>query len=129
MGDFDLDLRTVEEGIDESEGGKSPTGAEEGEKGEETADESTEHNDQVDSEDDHHEDIVLATLDGTTDPAEWIDLVSDGTALVLDVEGDLNELAAGFAREIRNMDGGLVHFRGFLIVSPPGTVVDTSRLD
>ena len=48
---------------------------------------------------------------------------------MLSVDGDVNELAAGFARDIRDMDGELVHFRGFLIVAPPGVAVDTDRLD
>ena len=48
--------------------------------------------------------------------------------LVLNVEGDLNELAAGFARDVRDMGGELIHFREFLVVSPPGRDIDTDRL-
>lgn len=96
MSDFDLDLRTVEEHIEEEteiEGG-----------------------------------IVLGILDGTTPPEEWLETIDDGNVLVLCVEGDVNQLAAGFAREIKESGGNLVHFRGFLVVSPPGLEVDTSRL-
>lgn len=73
--------------------------------------------------------IVLDILDGTTADEEWLGLIDDGVVLVLSVDGDVNELAAGFARDIRDMDGELVHFRGFLIVAPPGVSVDTDRLD
>jgi hypothetical protein len=47
---------------------------------------------------------------------------------VLAVEGDLNELAAGFARDVKEMGGDLMHFRGFLVVSPPGVEIGTDRL-
>lgn len=73
-------------------------------------------------------DVVLGILDGSTDPAEWIRHVEYGNTLVLSIEGDLNELAAGFAREIRDMDGELMHFRGFLVVTPPDVAIDTERL-
>jgi hypothetical protein len=72
--------------------------------------------------------IVLGVLDGTTPPEEWVDLVDDGATLVLNVEGDLNELGAGFARDVSEMGGNLVHFRGFLLVTPPGVEVDNDRL-
>lgn len=72
--------------------------------------------------------IVLDVLDGTTDDEEWIDLVDDGVVLVLAVEGDVNERAAGFARDVRDLGGELVHFRGFLLIAPPGVQVDTDRL-
>ncbi|MDR5672642.1 Uncharacterized protein AArcCO_1088 [Halalkaliarchaeum sp. AArc-CO] len=72
--------------------------------------------------------VVLARLDGTTDPQEWIAEIQGGKTLVLAVEGDLNDLAAGFAREIRDMGGELMHFRGFLVVTPPGVDIDTGRL-
>ncbi|MFW5939481.1 MAG: DUF5779 family protein [Halolamina sp.] len=73
-------------------------------------------------------DVVLAVLDGDTDPAVWIDAVRSGDVLVLAVEGDLNVLASGFAREIRAEGGSLSHFRGFLVVTPPGVEIDTDRL-
>ncbi len=74
-------------------------------------------------------DVVLGVLDGTTAPDEWIRVVDYGNTLVLSIDGDLNELAAGFARDIRDMGGELMHFRGFLVVTPPGTGIDTDRLD
>ncbi|QLD87842.1 hypothetical protein HWV07_01825 [Natronomonas salina] len=73
--------------------------------------------------------VVLGVLDGTTDDEEWIQHVSAGDVVVLNVEGDLNELASGFAREIRDMGGELMHFRDFLVISPPGREIDTDRLD
>ncbi len=72
--------------------------------------------------------VVLGVLDGTTDPEEWVSHVKSNDVLVLNVEGDLNELAAGFAREIRDHGGELMHFRDFLVVSPPGREIDTDRL-
>lgn len=98
MSEFDLDLRTVEEEIDD------------------------------DAEGEGSGRVVLGVLDGTTDPEEWIDHVEAGNVLVLAVEGDVNERAAGFARDVTEMDGDLVHFRGFLIVTPAGVTVDTGRL-
>ena len=73
-------------------------------------------------------DVVLGVLDGSTDPTEWVRHVEYGNTLLLSIEGDLNELAAGFAREIRDMGGELMHFRGFLVVTPPGVAIDTDRL-
>lgn len=73
--------------------------------------------------------IVLDILDGTTPDEEWLSIVDGGAVLVLSVDGDVNELAAGFARDVRDMDGELVHFRGFLLVAPPGVQIDTDRLD
>jgi hypothetical protein len=72
--------------------------------------------------------VVLGVLDGSTEPAEWIDAVEAGRVLVLDVDGDLNRLAAGFAREVRDAGGTLMRFRGFLVVTPPGVGIDTDRL-
>lgn len=72
--------------------------------------------------------VVLGVLDGETDPETWIDHVERDDVLVLNVEGELNELAAGFAREVRDLGGGLMHFKGFLIVSPPGREIDADRI-
>jgi hypothetical protein len=72
--------------------------------------------------------VVLGVLDGSTDPAEWVKNVEDGNVLVLAIEGDLNELATGFARDVKDMGGSLMHFRTFLVVSPPGVEVNTDRL-
>ncbi|ELY57859.1 MULTISPECIES: DUF5779 family protein [Natronococcus] len=96
MSDFDLDLRTVEERIDEEF--------------------------ELDGE------IVLGVLDGTTPADEWLEAVSTGNVLVLCVEGEVNELASGFARDVKESGGNLVHFRGFLVVTPPGIDVDADRL-
>ncbi|WP_336135675.1 DUF5779 family protein [Natronomonas amylolytica] len=73
--------------------------------------------------------VVLGVLDGTTDPITWVEHVESGDVLVLSVEGDLNELAAPFARDIRDLGGELMHFRDFLVVSPPGRDIDTDRLE
>ncbi len=101
MTDFDLDLRTVEDQIDEDD---------EGEDGDASGR------------------IELGVLDGTTPSEEWVAAVEDGRVLVLSVEGDVNERAAGFARDVTEIGGDLVHFRGFLVVTPPGVAVDTDRL-
>lgn len=98
MSDFDLDLRAVEDQIDEGEEGDA-TG-----------------------------EVVLGVLDGTTDGNEWVTAIGEGKVLVLAVEGDVNERAAGFARDVRDEGGDLVHFRGFLVVTPPGIGIDTGRL-
>ena len=72
--------------------------------------------------------VVLGVLDGTTDDGEWVELVEEGAVLVLNVEGELNELASGFARPVKDAGGDLMHFRGFLIVTPAGVSIDKSRL-
>lgn len=72
--------------------------------------------------------VVLDVLDGTTPPTEWVQLVASGAVLVLHVEGDLNELAAGFARDVRDDGGELMHFRGFLVVTPADVGIDADRL-
>ncbi|WP_254524754.1 DUF5779 family protein [Natrinema caseinilyticum] len=96
MSDFDLDLRAVEEHMD----------------------------DELELEGS----IVLGVLDGTTSADEWTETISKGNVLVLNVDGDVNELAAGFARDVKESGGNLVHFRGFLLVTPPGVDVSTERL-
>jgi len=98
MTDFSLDLSAVEDQIEEDD--EEALGGE----------------------------VVLGVLDGTADPDEWCETVLRGNVLVLAVEGDINELAAGFARDVRDGGGELVHFRGFLVVSPPGVSIDTDRL-
>ncbi|MFB6137278.1 MAG: DUF5779 family protein [Halobacteriaceae archaeon] len=72
--------------------------------------------------------VVLGVLDGSTAPEEWLDAVEEGDVLLLSVEGDLNELAAPFARDVRDAGGTLTHYREFLVVAPSGVVVDTDRL-
>jgi hypothetical protein len=83
---------------------------------------------QLEEGEDGGSEVVLGVLDGSTDPEEWIRTVDDGKILVLNVEGDLNRLAAGFAREVRDAGGTLMRFRGFLVVTPPGVGIDTDRL-
>jgi SepF-like predicted cell division protein (DUF552 family) len=83
---------------------------------------------QLEEGEDGGSEVVLGVLDGSTDPEEWIRTVEDGKILVLNVEGDLNRLAAGFAREVRDAGGTLMRFRGFLVVTPPGVGIDTDRL-
>ncbi len=101
MGNFDgLDLQSVEDQL--SEPGDGPGGSGQ---------------------------VVLGVLDGTTPPEEWTELVEAGSVLVLNVEGDLNELGSGFARDISEAGGNLMHFRGFLIVTPPGVTIDADRLE
>ncbi|SDM77341.1 hypothetical protein SAMN04487949_2556 [Halogranum gelatinilyticum] len=73
--------------------------------------------------------VVLGVLDGSTEPDVWIRKVQEGNVLFLAIEGDLNALAAGFAREVKDMGGELMHFRKFLIVAPENVDIDTSRLD
>jgi hypothetical protein len=100
MGDFELDLRAVEEHLDEATEGDGDAGGQ----------------------------VVLGVLDGTTPSAEWAEAVDDGHVLVLAIEGDLNELAAGFAKEVSESGGDLVQFRDFLVVTPDGVDIDRSRL-
>ena len=73
--------------------------------------------------------VVLGVLDGTTDDSEWVAAVEDGSVLVLNVEGDLNALAAGFARPVKELGGDLMHFRGFLVVTPAAVSIDKDRLE
>jgi MinD-like ATPase involved in chromosome partitioning or flagellar assembly len=73
--------------------------------------------------------VVLGVLNGRTPEEEWVAEVEDDAVLVLAVEGDLNTLAGGFARDIREMGGELIHFRKFLLVTPPGVSIDTDRLE
>ncbi len=96
MSDFDLDLRTAEQYIDD-----------------ELSFDGT---------------IVLGILDGSTPDEEWLEVIGDGNALALAVDGDVNDLAAGFAREVKSAGGSLVHFRGLLLVTPPDVTIDTDRL-
>ena len=98
MSGIDLDLQTAEEELEDTDG------------------------------DDGDSRVVLGVLDGTTPDEEWLEIVGDGNTLVLDVEGELNELAAGFARDVSEAGGDLMHFRGFLVVTPPDVSIDASRL-
>ncbi|WP_424004234.1 DUF5779 family protein [Haloarcula salina] len=73
--------------------------------------------------------VVLGVLDGSAPADQWIETIENGSVLVLNVEGDLNELAAGFARPVREAGGELMHFRGFLVVTPPGVSIDADLLE
>jgi hypothetical protein len=99
MSDFSLDLRNAEEELDISA-----------------------------AEGDFGGRVVLGTLDGTTPDGEWLAEIEAGNVLFLAIEGDLNELAAGFARDVKDAGGSLTHFRRFLVVGPPGVEVETDRL-
>lgn len=72
--------------------------------------------------------VVLGVLDGTTPDDEWIAEVEQGHVLVLAVDGDLNRLAAGWAKDVKTAGATLMHFRRFLVVTPPGVDIDTDRL-
>ncbi|WP_458204736.1 DUF5779 family protein [Haladaptatus sp. NG-SE-30] len=72
--------------------------------------------------------IVLGVFDGTTPIAKRIEEIDRGNVLVLAIDGDLNELAADLAPAIKKRGGNLVHFRKFLIISPPDLEIDTSEL-
>ncbi|MUV59530.1 DUF5779 family protein [Halobacterium sp. CBA1126] len=72
--------------------------------------------------------VVLGVLDGTTPDDDWLAEIHDGNVLFLAVDGDLNELAAGFAGDVKDAGGTLMHFREFLVVAPPGVAVDADRL-
>lgn len=72
--------------------------------------------------------VVLGVLNGTTSDSEWLGEIERGNVLLLAVDGDLNELAAGFAGDVKREGGTLMHFREFLVVAPPGVDVDAERL-
>jgi hypothetical protein len=72
--------------------------------------------------------VILGILDGDTDPTEWLAAIEAGNVLMLNVDGDLNELAEPFARPVVDLGGNLTHFRGFLIITPPDAGIDTDRL-
>ena len=99
MSDFDLDLQAIETGMEDETTGERATR------------------------------VVLGVLDGRTPDEEWVAEVAEGAALVLAVEGDLNRLASGFAGDVRELGGELIHFRQFLLVTPSGVSIDTDRLD
>lgn len=101
MSGIDLDLQTVEEELEDADGADG---------------------------DDGDSRVVLGVLDGTTPDEEWVETIEGGDALVLNVEGDVNELAAGFARDVSEAGGDLMKFRGFLVVTPAGVSIDASRV-
>ncbi|MGB9986028.1 DUF5779 family protein [Salarchaeum japonicum] len=99
MSDFELDLRSAEEHL-------SP-----------------------ELESDFEGRVVLGVLDGDTGDEEWLGELEAGNVLVLAVDGDLDDLAGGFAGPVKDAGGTLMHFRSFLVVTPPGVDVDTDRLE
>jgi hypothetical protein len=98
MDEIDLDLQTVEEELE----------------------------DETDEGGDRR--VVLGVLDGSTADKEWLATVEDGHVLVLSVDGELNQLAGGFAREVTELGGDLMHFRGFLVVTPADVAIDADRV-
>lgn len=84
---------------------------------------------ELEDDGDGHRRVVLGVLDGSTPDEEWLATVEGGDVLVLSVEGEVNDLAAGFAREVTELGGDLMHFRGFLVVSPGDVSIDADRLD
>jgi len=84
--------------------------------------------DQMEDDDRDGSQIILGVLDGSTPDGEWLAEIDSGAVLVLSIDGDVNELASGFARDVKAQGGELMHFRDFLIVTPPGVVIDTERL-
>ncbi len=72
--------------------------------------------------------VMLGVLDGTTPIEKRIEAIDHGNVLVLAIDGDLSELATDLAPAIKKRGGNLVHFRKFLIVSPPDVEIDTSQL-
>ncbi|QZA89235.1 hypothetical protein K0C01_03560 [Salinarchaeum sp. IM2453] len=113
MSDFGLDLQTVEQEIQNQQDATA------------REDEKTKNTEDTGEETRR---IVLDVLDGTANTDEWTSLVQSGTPLVLAVEGDIEEGASPFVREIVEMGGDIVHFRSFLIVVPPEVEIDNSRL-
>lgn len=74
------------------------------------------------------EQVILGILDGTTPVAERIEAIERGNVLILAIDGDLKELAGDLAPAVKKRGGNLVHFRKFLIISPPDLEIDTSEL-
>lgn len=72
--------------------------------------------------------VVLGVLDGSTPDDRYVADIEAGNVLVLAVEGDMNKLAAGFARDVKDLGGQLMHFRKFLVITPPGVDINTDRL-
>jgi hypothetical protein len=84
--------------------------------------------DEIDVPDDFDGQVTLGVLDGTTPDSEWMGEIQAGNVLFLAVDGDLNELAAGFAKDVKEDGATLMHFREFLVITPPGIGVDADRL-
>lgn len=72
--------------------------------------------------------VVLGVLGEDAAGKDWLGEIRQGRVLVLAVDGDLNQVGHEFATGVKDFGGSLVHFRGFLIATPPGITVDTSNL-
>ncbi len=94
MDPYELDLESVEEGLDLSTDQK----------------------------------IILGFLDGSVPESEWISELELGNVLVLQIKGELEALIQEIAPHIKENGGSIVHFRGFLIITPSTISVDNTRL-
>lgn len=83
---------------------------------------------EIDIPDEFDGQVTLGVLNGTTPDSEWIGEIQRGNILFLAVDGDLNKLAAGFAKDVKEDGATLMHFRDFLVITPPGIGIDTDRL-
>ena len=72
--------------------------------------------------------IVLGFLDGSVPESEWIIELELENILVLQIKGELEDLIQEIAPHIKENGGSIVHFRGFLIITPPAISVDNTRL-
>ena len=72
--------------------------------------------------------IILGFLDGSVPESEWISELELGNVLVLQIKGELEDLIQEVAPYIKENGGSIVHFRGFLIITPSTISVDNPRL-
>ena len=72
--------------------------------------------------------IILGFLDGSVPESEWISELELGNVLVLQIKGELETLIQEIAPHIKENGGSIVHFRGFLIITPSTISVDNTRL-
>ncbi len=72
--------------------------------------------------------IILGFLDGSVPESEWISELELGNVLVLQIKGELEDLIQEVAPYIKENGGSIVHFRGFLIITPSTISVDNTRL-
>ncbi len=93
MGEFDLDLGSIEENMPEED-----------------------------------RRVILDVLDMSRNGEQWVRDVAKGNILVLHVRGELDEVVGGFAEEIKEFGGSIMHFRSFLVITPPDVDIDADRL-
>ena len=72
--------------------------------------------------------IILGFLDGSVPESEWITELELENILVLQIKGELEDLIQEVAPYIKENGGSIVHFRGFLIITPSTISVDNTRL-